>query len=107
MITLATLGLIFSASSTANDLSPDLVPKSSVDTCVAEISDYADYTAATRVRHDVESEQRRTVGHILRIDTLVYGDVDGRLLREYTTRCVVGASVEPLYFEIKETRSRS
>jgi len=107
MITLATLGLFFSASATANDLSPDLAPKSTVDRCVAEISDHADYTAATRVRHDVESEERRTVGHILRIDTLVYGDTDGRLLREYKTRCVVGASIEPLYFEIKENSSRS
>ena len=107
MISLATMGLIFSASSMANDLFSDVAPKSTVDTCVAEISSHADYTAATRVRHDVESEERRTVGHILRIDTLVYGDVDGKLLREYTTRCVVGTSVEPLYFEIKENRSRS
>lgn len=107
MISLATLGLLFSASSMANDLSSELAPKSTVDRCVAEISDYADYTAATRVRHDVESEQRRTVGHILRIDTLVYGDTDGKLLREYLTRCVVGNGTEPLHFEIRETRSRS
>jgi hypothetical protein len=91
----------------ANDVSSDLAPKSTVDTCVAEISDRADYTAATRIRHDVESEQRRTVGHILNIDTLVYGDTDGRLLRTYATRCVVGAGPEPLYFEIKENRSGS
>lgn len=107
MITLATLSLSFSAASMASDLSPDIAPRSTVDTCVAEISDHADYTAATRVRHDVESEERRTVGHILRIDTLVYGDADGRLLRKYATRCVVGNGPEPLHFEIRETRSRS
>ena len=106
-ITLATLSLSFSAASVADNLSPDIAPQSTVDTCVAEISDRADYTAATRVRHDVESEARRTVGHILRIDTLVYGDADGKLLRQYVTRCVVGNGPEPLHFEIRETRSRS
>ncbi len=106
-ITLAALSLSFSTASVADNLSPDIAPQSTLDTCVAEISDHADYTAATRVRHDIESEERRTVGHILKIDTRVYGDADGKLLREYATRCVVGNGPEPLHFEIKETRSRS
>jgi hypothetical protein len=104
---LAVLGLFFSTSSIADGLDPDLAPQNTVNICVAKISDHADYTAATRVRHEVESEQRRTIGHILRIDTLVYGDADGKLLREYATKCVVGNSLKPLRFEIEEAHSRS
>ncbi|MGI9233563.1 MAG: hypothetical protein ACR2RD_08035 [Woeseiaceae bacterium] len=103
MISLAGIGLFFSAVATANSWLPELVPQSSVDMCVAQIADHADYTAATRVRHEVKSEQRRTVGHTLRIDTLVYGNSDGKLIREYATKCVVGNGLEPVVFVIEET----
>ena len=107
MTALAVLGMFLSAGSMANDLSPDTAPQSTIKICVAEISDFADYTAATRVRHEVDSEKRRTIGHILRIDTLVYGDTDGRLLHKYVSKCVVGNGPEPVRFEIKETHRHS
>ncbi len=107
MTAMAILALSLSANSTASDLSPDIAPQSTIKMCVAEISDFADYTAATRVRHEVDSEKRRTIGHVLRIETLVYGDADGRLLHKYVSKCVVGNGVEPVRFEIKETQRHS
>ena len=53
-ITLATLSLSFSAASVADNLSPDIAPQSTVDTCVAEISDRADYTESTALADGIE-----------------------------------------------------
>ena len=100
--TLAALGLLFSAGAQADSLSPTIAPKSTVDYCVSQIADHADYTDATRVRHEVESDKRRSIGHILRIDTRVYGDAGDELIREYATTCAVGNSQRPLSFRIKE-----
>ncbi len=102
-IATAAMGLFFSANSMANYEFPERAPKSTVDTCVAEISDHADYTDAVRVLHEVESKQRRTVGHILKIDTYVYGAVDGALLREYKSTCAVAKGPKPVKFRIEET----
>ena len=107
VISLATLGLLFAVASTANPWFPETAPRSSVDMCVAEIAGYADYTDATRVRHDIESRERRTVGHILRISTRVYGGEDDTLVREYATECTVGKGSEPLRFLIHETANES
>jgi len=107
MTSLAALGLFFSAAANANSWFPELAPQSTVDMCVAQIADHADYTAAARVRHEIESEQRRSVGHTLRIDTLVYGGSDGKLIREYATKCVVGNGLEPVKFVIRETENGS
>lgn len=107
MISLATLGLLFTAASTANPWFPKTAPRSSVDMCVTEIAGYADYTDATRVRHDIESRQRRTVGHTLLISTRVYGGEDDTLVREYATKCTVGKGAEPLRFLIHETANTS
>lgn len=103
MVTLATLGLFLSTGARADFLSPEPAPQSKVDLCVAEISDHADYSNATRVRHEVESRERRAVGYILKIDTLVYGEVEGEVIREYATKCVVASGEKPVKFTIKET----
>ena len=107
LISLATLGMLFAAASTANPWFPETAPPSSVDMCVAEIAGYADYTDATRVRHDIESRERRTVGHILRINTRVYGGEDDTLVREYATECTVGKGAEPVRFLIHEKANAS
>jgi len=107
LATLATLGLGFSASALGGGLLPDLAPQSTVDLCVAEIADYADYSDATRVRHEIESKHRRTVGHVLKIDTLVYDDTDSEAIREYATICAVGSGDKPVKFRIRENAARS
>jgi len=100
--TLAALGLLFSTGVQADFLTPNEAPQSVIDYCVTQIGDHADYSEATRVRHEVETRQRRAVGHELRIDTRVFGDAGDELIREYATVCAVGNSQRPLTFRIKE-----
>lgn len=103
MSALATLGFFVSTSATADFRFPELAPQQTVDVCVAEISGHANYVGATRVRHEVESTKRRTIGHVLRIDTRVYGETEDEVIREYATKCVVGTGEEPVSFKIRET----
>lgn len=98
---LAVLGLVSSAVAQADALFPRIAPQSTVDLCVTEIAGHADYAGATLVRHDVESKERRSIGHELRIDTSVYDD-EQVLIRRYATTCAVGHSQRPLTFRIKE-----
>ncbi len=100
--TIAVLGLMVSGSAGADPLFPKIAPQSTVDYCVQQIGDYADYNDARLVRHEVESRERRSIGHELRIDTRVYGGADDQVLREYATTCAVGNSQRPLKFRIRE-----
>lgn len=99
---IAVLGLVISAGAQADSLFPQMAPQSTVDFCVTQIADHADYSGAIRVRHEVESKERRSIGHELRIDTRVYGDTEEQLIREYATTCAVGNSQRPLTFRIRE-----
>jgi len=100
--TIAVLGLVISAGAQADSLFPKTAPQSTVDYCVEQIADYADYQDARRVRHEIESKERRSIGHELRIDTRVYGDLEEEVIREYATTCAVGNSQRPLTFRIRE-----
>lgn len=98
---LAVLGLVSSAVAQADSMFQKTAPQSTVDLCVTQIAGHADYAGATRVRHDVESRERRAIGHELRIDTQIYDD-EQVLIRKYATTCAVGHSQRPLTFRIKE-----
>ena len=73
-----------------------------IQQCVTEIGNQADYSGAARVEHNVLSEERRTVGYILTIDTTIYSETEGDVIREYATKCVVAAGEEPLRFTIRQ-----
>lgn len=103
MGTLAAFGLFYSVTSAADYPVKELAPQSTIDLCVAEISDRANYENATRVRHEVDSRARGTIGHVLLIDTTVYGPENGEAIREYATKCVVGNGDRPVMFKIKES----
>ncbi len=103
---LAALGLIALSSTTLAGFY-EFAPQRDIDLCVAEIQAYADYTGAGRVRHDVESSKRKTVGFSLKIDTTVYADIDGAAIREYKTVCVVTGGKKPLKFTIREIGNTS
>jgi len=106
-ISLAAAGLFISASALALPGFSDDAPQSTIDVCVAQIADQANYENATRVRHEVESKQRRNSGHILKIETTVFG-VDGEeILREYATTCAVNDRQETRLFKIQETGTRA
>ena len=99
---IAVLGLVISAGAQADSLVPKVAPPSTVDYCVQQIGDHADYNDARLVRHEIESKERRSIGHELRIDTRVYGETEDQLIREYATVCAVGNSQRTLSFRIRQ-----
>lgn len=104
--TLAAIGLIAISTPTLAGFY-EVAPNSDVDLCVSEIKAHADYTDAGRVRHEVESVKRRSVGYSLKIDTTVYSASDDKAIREYTAVCVVTGGKKPLKFTIKETANEA
>ena len=100
--TIALLGLVISAGAQADSLFPKTAPQSTVDHCVQQIGAYANYDDARRVHHEIESEELRSIGYKLRIDTRVYGDTEDQVIREYATTCSVGNSQRTLAFRIRE-----
>ena len=105
LIALATMSFFYTASAMADNAFAKPAPQTAIKLCVAEISNYADYSDATRVYHEVESRERRTIGHTLRIDTRIYGEVEDEIIREYATQCVVATGDKPTRFTILETTS--
>jgi hypothetical protein len=100
--TLAITGLLISAGGYAMPELPQLAPMSSVELCVAEIGKQANYEDAVRVRHEVDSKERRVGGHTIMIDTKVFAADSTRILREYETVCAVSAFAEIKLFKNKE-----
>ena len=83
------------------DFSED-APKSSVDTCVAEVAHNADYADAKAVRHDVVTWERHVSGHRMSIRTIVYGDGD-TVIREYASNCAINDKDEIKRFRIRRS----
>ena len=79
----------------------EAAPNSSIQKCVAQIGEQADYSNAGRVRHVVESKQRRVGGHSIMIDTQVFDGVSGELIREYATYCAVADNSETRAFKLR------
>jgi hypothetical protein len=100
--TLAITGLLISAGAFAMPDFPLQAPMSSVELCVAEIGKQANYDHAVRVRHEVDSKERRVGGHTIIIDTKVFAADSTRILREYETVCAVSAFAEIKLFKNKE-----
>lgn len=101
-IILAIAGFTVSAGAFAMPEFPQEAPMSSVELCVAEIGKQANYADAVRVRHEVDSKERRVGGHTIKIDTKVFTDDGTRILREYETVCAVSA-----FSEIKLFKNRA
>lgn len=100
---LAALALFLSATATAESYFADIAPQSSVRVCIDQIADHANFAGASRVLHEVESTKRRSYGHLLEVDTKVFGDIDGEVIRAYAATCVVTRSGAPRHFQITET----
>ena len=77
-------------------------PPGDIDMCVAEIREHADFSDATRVRHDIVATTRRKVGFAIEIDTTVYAPTSGAVLREYESVCVATGGRSPSRFRISE-----
>jgi hypothetical protein len=76
-------------------------PMSSVETCVAEVSNNVNHADATSIEHNVETEERRVSGHKMRIKTFVYGDGD-TVIREYAASCAINDQKEIKRFNIRQ-----
>lgn len=101
-VSLAVAGLVLSGSAFALPGFSEQAPESSVKQCVAEIGEQANYENAGRVRHVVDSKERRVSGHTITVETTVFG-VDGyEVIREYATVCAVSDKAETKHFKIKE-----
>ena len=77
-------------------------PQHSVDTCVAEVANNADFSDATSVVHNVETEDRRVSGYKLRIQTLVYGAEGDSPIREYAAACAINDLAQSKRFQIRQ-----
>lgn len=104
-ISLAIVGMFFTAAVAQADYGySDVVPQDKIDLCVAAIAEKADYDEANYVRHEVSSKPRATIGHTLSINTLVFDENEGQLIREYRTLCAVSNRAEPVAFRIREAK---
>ncbi len=101
-VSLAVAGLIISSSAFALPGFSEQAPESSIQQCVAEIGEQANYENAARVRHEVNSKERRVSGHTIKIDTTVFGADGLEVIREYATVCAVSDNTETKHFKIKQ-----
>ena len=99
---LAIAGLVVSSSAFALPLASEQAPESTIKQCIAEVAEHANYEDAGRVRHVVDSKERRFSGHKLIIDTTVFGIDGSEVIREYATVCSVSDGAELRHFKIKE-----
>ena len=77
-------------------------PQSSVDICVAEVANTADYTGASKVLHNVASKPRSVSGYKVSIRTIVYGEDDGTIIREYASNCAINRLEQVHNFRIRQ-----
>ena len=101
-ISLALVGLFVSSVALAG-FAPDEPPSESIDSCVAEIRANADYTGASRVRHELTNTGYRSLAYKLRISTSVFDESGENVIRAYSTKCIVYGDNEPVFFEIEAT----
>jgi hypothetical protein len=101
-VSLAVVGLVVSGSVFAMPEFVKQVPMSSVEQCVMQIGEQANYEKAGHVRHDVDWEERRAGGHTMTIKTIVFGADGIEVIREYATLCAVSNNSETKKFKIRE-----
>jgi hypothetical protein len=103
---LVIFGLIASSSAFA-DIRTGAAPQRSIDSCVSEIGLHADYSDAKRVRHELENSGHYSLAYKLEFTTKVYSELDGGLIRQYDSECVVYGDEKPVQFEIELTETKA
>lgn len=99
---LAIASLAISASAFALPLQSEQAPRDSVNLCVAQIAEQANYKDAVRVHHEVDSKARRVSGHKIFVTTTVFGIDGDNPIREYATVCSISDKTETKKFKIRE-----
>ena len=75
---------------------------SSVDACLAQVADNADYANARSIVHNVETEDRRVSGHKMSIQTIMYAEDGSTVIREYASTCAINGQDEVQRFKIRQ-----
>jgi len=99
---LAIAGLVFTSNAFALPGLSKPAPESTIQICVAQIGEQANYQDAGRVVHKVETKERRVSGHKLTIDTTVFGADGAIVIREYATICAVSDDSVTRKFKIRQ-----
>jgi hypothetical protein len=99
-ISLTIAGLL--AATAASALPSDAAPQSRVNACVATVAENADYGAASKVRHEVETEGTGVSRYRMSIHTLVFGEDGNEIIREYSASCLVDSDDEVQRFKIRQ-----
>ena len=99
---LAIAGLVVSSNAAALPGFSEQAPASSVQICVAQIGEQANYEDAGRVRHEVDSKERRVSGHSIWVDTTVFNANGDEVIREYATFCAISDDGETKRFKIRQ-----
>lgn len=102
LTSLAIATLVVSANAFALPGLSEQAPESSVNLCVAQIGEKANYDDAVRVRHEVDSKARRISGHKIYVTTTVFGVEGDDAIREYATVCAISDDAETKKFKIRE-----
>ena len=89
----------------AEPLMPVAPSPQAIDACVAKILEHTGLGNAVRIKHWVEIEPRRSVGHKLNISTQLLPETSDGSIRAYSTVCTVTPHKAPLRFEIREVES--
>lgn len=74
----------------------------SVDACLAQVADNADYANARSIIHNVETEDRRISGHKMSIQTIMYAADGTTVIREYASTCAINGQDEVQRFKIRQ-----
>lgn len=75
---------------------------SSVDACLAQVADHAEYANARSIVHNVETEDRRVSGHKMSIQTIMYAEDGSTVIREYASTCAVDGQDQVKRFKIRQ-----
>lgn len=101
-VAIAVTGLVVSSGAIAMPGFSNGAPDSSIKLCIAQIAEQANYDSAGRVRHVVDSKDRRVSGHTIMIDTIVFDAGGDQVIREYQTVCAISDNAETKAFKFKE-----
>lgn len=74
----------------------------SVDACLEQVADSADYANARSIVHNVETEDRRISGHKMSIQTIMYAADGTTVVREYASSCAINGQDEIQRFKIRQ-----
>ena len=100
LISLALAVLLVADFALASPYFDEEAPQSSLDACIAEVSNNVDYEGASEVTHLVESKPRSVSGFTVRIRTDVYEGES--IIRQYRSNCAINRMNQIRFFRIRD-----